>query len=266
MDISQPANESHNARLCCIHGGRHRAMIDEDDLADAALHAKEPTQQFRYVERLALRRLQTTTNFDETHVFDDFDYMSAVLPAAQAFGISELADWKLPSRSEDEWAMICRDFRAAATMISQRIMFEHAARATSDPNTVALGPVAKEKLRFHLAQLRSIVDSERVADWQKQDILGAISRLEREIEKVRTPLSAVFDIVAKVWDGDTKLRDAVHQVLVILQDENNLEKEIASIAATTKKALGRAETKQLPPPRPARKGKETSPFDDEIPF
>lgn len=245
-------------------------MIDEDDLAKAELAGKQPAQQFRYIERLALKRLGERYP-DDTPLFDDFDYMSAVLPAAQVFGISELAnEWSLPSRNGD-WQDICRNFRAQATMVSQRIMFEHASESKTDPYSVALDAIAKEKVRFHLNQLRDIIDSEPLPSWRKQDIFDAIFELEQEIEKARTPLSAIVGVATKLWDGDIKVREAVRRVLVVFEDAKADENETARLAATWQKALGRSPSKQLPAPETDSFGAGGSSskdpaFDDEIPF
>jgi hypothetical protein len=190
-------------------------MINEKDLEGAALAGMDPETRFRFLERLAADRLLHTRDDNGNHVFDDYDYMSSVIEAARVCGIDELTDWDMPARSSDKWEWICRNFRADATRISQRILFEHASRAVADPNTVALDPKTKEKLRFHLAQVRGVIDKDaNMPPWKKEELYKAISDLEREIEKVRTPLTAVIDVLGKVLDGDETIRDAIRKYSV----------------------------------------------------
>jgi hypothetical protein len=241
-------------------------MIDENDLEDAALASKEPQQRFRFIEQLAAKRLTSMRHNDDTMIYDDFDYMCAVLSAAKAFEIDELTPWQLPSRSEAGWSTTCRDFRAAATQVSMRILFEYASRPDRDPYSVALDPATKQKLRFFIEQLRSVVDAEPIADWKKQGLYDAIANLEAEIEKARTPFGALFDVVGKAFEGDIKVAEALQQIVVIFKDAKAVEAQATLIGGTLGKAIRRSEAKQLPPPSTPRLGAVRKSNSDDIPF
>ena len=111
-------------------------MIYESDMEGRA--GQPPELQFRYVEQLASQRLTRDRDDDGNMIWDDFDYMSHVLPAAEAFGINDLLGWKLPDRSDDYFMAECRNFRSAATQVSARIMYRYSTMPEKDPNTVAL--------------------------------------------------------------------------------------------------------------------------------
>jgi hypothetical protein len=143
-------------------------MINEEDLAGAVLAGMEPDQRFRFIEQLAAKRLVSERDINGEHIYDDYDYMSSVLEAARLCRISELLEWDMPRRNGDDWQWACRNFRADAARVSQRILFEHASRPVKDPNTVALDAATKERLRFHLGQVRGIIDNDPMPDWKKK--------------------------------------------------------------------------------------------------
>ena len=83
-------------------------MIAEEDLAGAALAGMEPGQRSRFIERLAATRLVSERDFQDNHIYDDYDYMSSVLEAARLCGIAELVEWEMPTRSDPNWQWKCR--------------------------------------------------------------------------------------------------------------------------------------------------------------
>ncbi len=143
-------------------------MISEED---AATHVGlKPEQRFYLTERLARDRLANArqeAGRNGSPEYDEFDYVIEVMAAAEAFGIPELHGWRLPSHSDDEAQAICRNFRAEATKVSQKLMLKYAGVPSHDPNTVALDAATKERLRFHLGQVRAIIDTDPMPDWKK---------------------------------------------------------------------------------------------------
>jgi hypothetical protein len=132
-------------------------MVTEED---AAKHAGLPQEQrFYLTERLARERLANARKEagpNDWPEYDEFDYMIEIMAAAEAFGIGELGGWELPSKSDDNASAICRNFRGQATKVSQKLMFRYAGVSPRDPNTVALDAATKERLRFHLGQVREL--------------------------------------------------------------------------------------------------------------
>ena len=244
-------------------------MIKEED---AAKHVGlPPEQRFYLVERLARERVAEARREAGSHDFpayDDHDYMIEVMAAAEAFGIAELGRWELPSLSNDDWQATCRNFRAEATKVSQRLMFKYAGVPNPDPNTVAFDAATKQKLRFHLEQVRGIVDADPMADWRKQELYKAIAALEREIEKARTHVTAVFDVLAKLWDGEVRAADAIRQVIMIVQEARAKEQEKAKLLAPVEpKQIEAQKQKKLPaPPGKRNSNGYGGSLDDEIPF
>jgi hypothetical protein len=206
-------------------------MITEEDLAGS--NVSEMT--------IAANRLATERNGDDW-LYDDYDYMSSVLEAARSCNISPLADWDMPEHTKN-WEATCRNFRAEANRVSQRILFEQFSQATVDPNTVALDAKAKEIIRFHLGQVRAIIDKGPIPDWKKQDIIDAIAALEREIDKARTRRAAVLEVIGKTV-GDlagkplgsvvSEILAPVLKIVSIVEDANATEKEKAKLIAATK--------------------------------
>jgi hypothetical protein len=251
-------------------------MITEEDLSGAALAGMEPELQFRFIEQIAAKRLIGERDHDGNQIYDDYDYMSSVLEAARVFNITGLLDWEAPRRADDNWQWACREFRAEATRVSQRILFQHASRPEKDPNTVALDGATKQRLRFHVGQMRGIIDKQTMPDWWKGDLHKVLTELEREIDKARTRLAAVLDVVGKAIDGSEPVIDAVRKVVTIFQDAKAGERKKAKLAAPIElKQIEPPKPDQIEPPKPKKlavaqpkpkKNGFEKPIDDEIPF
>lgn len=255
-------------------------MITEED---AAKHAGlQPEQRFYLTERLCRERLaaarKAASGTNDWPEYDEFDYMIEVKAAAEAFGIGELDRWQLPSRSDDEAQGECRNFRAEATKVSQRLMYRYAGVPDQDPNTVALDAATKEKLRFHLAQVRGIIDADPMPAWKKQELYDAIAELECEIDKARTRVGAVLDVLGRVWDGELRAVDALRQIVAIVQDAKAKERQQAKLAAPvlpkqltapSPELPARKEPKRLEGPYGGHAKKKNGfdkALDEEIPF
>lgn len=236
-------------------------MIYESDLEGRA--GQLPELQFRYIEQLAAKRRASDRDDEGNMLWDDFDYMSHVQPAAEAFGIAELHNWELPSRGDEYCLEKCRNFRAEATRISAKILYRYATLPEKDPNTVALDAETKTKLRFHLHQIHTLIDNEQLPQWLKEELHKAVSALEQEFDKARTRLGTVLELFGKVWEGSQSVGDALRTVISIVQDAKKSEREKSALAAPVQQ-------KQLPAPKAPTVAKKKNGFDkaldDEIPF
>jgi hypothetical protein len=239
-------------------------MITEEDLAGGELAGMSPEQRFRFIERLAARRLETRDS-DGTWLYDDYDYMSSVYEAARLFEIYELLEWEMPRRTTD-WEKTCRNFRAEAARVSQRILFEQYSLQEMDPNTVALDGKTKEIVRFHLGKVRSAIDTEAMPNWRKQDIYNAIAALEAEIDKARTRLTSVLDVIGKALEVPERLMGGLLKVVGIMQEAKKAEKEKAKLVASAKpKRIEQSKGKKLALQKPEKSTFDKL-LDDEIPF
>lgn len=82
--------------------------------------------------------------------------MSVVLPAADVFGVQELAGHKLPDPSDSDYSCVFHRFRAEAQTVSNKIFMEYVRDGHRDPNTVALDPATKTEVRFYLDKIKEI--------------------------------------------------------------------------------------------------------------
>ncbi|MEQ1716761.1 MAG: hypothetical protein ABL907_12375 [Hyphomicrobium sp.] len=219
------------------------------------------------IERLASRRLaaaRAAAGQNDYPEYDDFDYMVTVLAAAQECGIDELSDEAIPSRSWENCTARCQDFRDNASRVSQRLMMRHA--GNYDPNTVAFDNKTKEKLRFHLNQLRVVVKKDAMPDWQKQEWYDAISELEAQIDKTRTALGAFLNVAGKGLSGSMPVAEAVDRVVAIVKEAKLVEAARAALnAPVAPKQIEGPKPKQLPAPKAKKNGFDKA-LDDEIPF
>ncbi len=208
-----------------------------------------------------------------TPEFGEYDYAVTVSAAAMEYGQSDLADFQLPWPTEEHCEESCRMFRARAGRLAQQLLFRHAGR--DDPNSVAFDNKSKEKLRFHLSQLRAVVQKDVMPDWQKQEWYAAIRDLEAWLDKPRIPVVAFIEVFGKALNGSIEISEAVGTLYGLVKETKALEKARALLtAAAAPKQLEGPKTKQLAAPKstPAKGGfgRPNTGFDkaldDEIPF
>jgi predicted aminopeptidase len=99
-------------------------------------------------------------------------------------------------------------------------------------------------------------------DWKKQNLYEAIAELESEIDKARTRLAAILDVVGKAIEGSEKIMDALRKVVAIIQDAKTTEKEKAKLAAPAEKQIESQKRNELTLPK---KNSFDKSLDDEIP-
>ena len=253
-------------------------MITEEDVAKHAW--LPPEQRFYKMERVARDKLaeaRREAGQNEWIAYDELDYMMEVLPAAEALGISELTDWNLPDPTDGNSDGYCRRFRLDATRVSHKLMIKYAGRGEQDPNTVALNAEAKKDVRYHLGEVRTAVERSNCPSWRKNELYEALSELEREIDKERTRLAAVLNVLGKAALGEVNVPDAVGRIVMIVQEAKDREEQKAKLLTEAMPQLPAANAKvgeKLPPqPKAAAKAVEKrkgngfdKTIDDEIPF
>lgn len=246
-------------------------MITEEDVAKHAW--LPPEQRFYKMERVAREKLaqaRRDAGHNEWVAYDEMDYMMEVLPAADALGIRELAEWSLPDPSDDNCESFCRRFRLEATRVSQKLMIRYAGRGDEDPNTVALTAQAKKDVRYHLGEVRAVVKESNSPSWRKNELYDAIGELELEIDKERTRLAAVLNVLGKAALGEVKVADAVGHIVMIVQEAKDQEVKRAQILSETMpKQLEASKPEPKPVSKVVEKLKRSSfdkKIDDEIPF
>jgi hypothetical protein len=117
----------------------------------------------------------------------ELDYMSNVLGAAKAYEVHELCDFELPDGGNDQWILdACRKFRVKAQHIAVQLRIKSTRRLHQ--YSVKFDGVAKEKLRHHLNQMRTLVDKAELPQGKKDrlvdlavDVVAALAVHEADI-------------------------------------------------------------------------------------
>ena len=195
--------------------------------------------------------------------YDDFDYMVAVLAAAQEFEIEELASTELPGRGGSEWQERCQTFKDEASRVSLRLLYRHGTRRT----TVALEGPTKEKISHWLKQAREEVQKADVSSEKKTRLFNLIDQLQAEVDRDRTPVQAAGALWLQIctYFGEGA-KNALEPTVPYIE-------RICGALGLAKQAED-AQPRELPPPKPpkrieAQKTKSRGfdkPLDDEIPF
>ena len=253
-----------------------RGDMNYDDVQKLKLSGLGNEERFCRVEQSLRQRLvdarrdaeeRATNQFGmPTPEFGEYDYAVSVSAAAIEYGMTDLNYFDLPWPTDDDSEAKCRMFRARATQLSQQLLFRYAAR--NDPNTVAFDQKTKDKLRFHLMQLRIVIRKDEMPDWQKQEWEEAISALESQIDKSRTALVAFLDVAGKGLTGSIPISEAIGKLVAIAKE--------AKVVETAREMLGApVAPKQIEGPKPKQlaapnarvlKGGFDKALDDEIPF
>ncbi len=250
-----------------------------DDVEKLQLAGLESEKRFCRVEQCIHQRLIDARRAAEvratnqygmpTPEFGEDDYAVSI-SATIEYGMTDLSDFDLPWPTDENSEAQCRMFRARATQLSQQFLFRYAAR--NDPNTVAFDQKTKDKLRFHLLQLRIVIKKDAMPDWQKQEWEEAISALEAQIDKSRSALVAFLDVAGKGLTGSVPISEAIGKLVAIAKEAKFVEtaREMLGAPLAPKQIEG-PKAKQLAAPKAkASKGGFGSGFDkaldDEIPF
>jgi len=233
------------------------AVILDDELHAASSLPK--VEAFSKLEHRANERFEAAHRVEPYGIqrsdHDIFEYAETVAALAEACEINQLIQFDLFAKSnESGYEASCWAFRKLARRISQRTRFSTVLRAGIDPNTVELDAATKQVLRFHLDQIKSTVDKLEVTDLKRRRLYNAINKLAGEIDKERTPLAAVVDMVAEACDGAEPILDVARKMAAIFRDSKDAE---------LKKLPTPEEQKRLGPPNGAAK---SNPKEDEIPF
>ncbi len=237
-------------------------MINEDDLA--RLVGLESEQKFCKVERIARSRLEDAQREairGEPPVYSDYDYMVAVLAAAEEFGIDELADYHLPWVSDSECHEKCEMFRRQATRVSHRLLLRYGTRS----KTVALDAATKGKMSHWLKQMRQAVQEAEVSSEKKDRLFALINELQAEVDRDRTPVDAACElwmtICTYMGEGAKKL-EPVARLAERIGGAFGLAKKAED---TPPKLPPRREQKRIEPPKQKNNAFDRE-LDEEIPF
>ena len=193
-----------------------------------------------------------------------------VQAAAKEYEIEGLQGFDLPWRTEDNCKEKCQMFRDQASGVAQRLLLRHGSR--NDPNTVAFDSKTKEKLRFHLSQVRAVIMKDPMPDWQKQEWFEAIAALEAQIDKSRTALVAFLEVAGKALSLSVPISEAIGKLVAIAKEAKLIEAARAMFGApVTPKQIEGPKAKQLPAPmaKPSTGGFGggfDKALDDKIPF
>lgn len=227
-------------------------MFDDDDIL--ILEGLSPEQKFCAIERLAGRKLtesrRDTFPNDPTE-FDEFDYMVAVLAAAQEFDIKELSNWELPSRLAEDRMAHCQMFRDEARRVSHRLFYRHGIKNVG----VALDAPTKQKISHWLKQIREVVQKSDVSAHKKDRLFALINKLQNEVDQERTPIRAAGELWVTICGYLGEGAKSLEPVAQIIERIGNA----LGIANEQQQPRLPAPPKKIEPPKKPKGG-------DDIPF
>ncbi len=68
--------------------------------------------------------------------------------------------------------------------------------------------------------------------------------LSVKCDKARTRIAAVIDVLGKAWEGDVQIADALRQIVIIVQDAKDAEKEFSETGRACRAQAARSSKAQ----------------------
>lgn len=244
-----------------------------DDLPD------DPATAFVQLERICRVRLHEYTSQQERYDHGDdlrIEYMTIVASAAETYGV---ADFGEPDEGWDP--RYFQSLYQRAISVATKLAIE-GKRARSLSNVI-LPQGAKERLKKHLEDLRSALDSVDLDEKRKKVLRTKLDGFEKEIGREKSNINVILVGVALVAaalkqgtgtitgveDAIIKLPDTINAINVLLGREKLKELE----ATPDPLPLPPSVTKALPSPKSmaatshlGQSNGFATDLDDEVPF
>jgi hypothetical protein len=193
------------------------------------------------------------------------DYMAFIKGLADEYNIPGLANWSPSSDTENSISAHYHEFRSDAIRAAMQSMVR--GRSRTKQNTVKLDAAAKEKIRFHINQIREMVNASDLTEITKRSLHLRLSSLELEIDQARTRIEFISSLAMTMADYGFDCAKKVAQVTAIFSKARKTEQEEVALPVPEQR-------KQIEAPQEGesmRNGgiagnKFGSDFDEEIPF
>jgi len=234
--------------------------------------SEDPEVAFVQCERIARESLNTASTMDASTplTYGDpephpnghyFQYMAAVSAAVSIYSIDELSDLYIPSPGDFDTDVFQR-FRFNVDIVTNRLRLKNSKHLL--PNSVAFDDAARNELRFHLAQMRDVVDKWDVTEDKKHLLFADINRLNKSIDQEHTPLEHFTKLAMKVCrtageasKGLDPLIDRMVRIGSIFDDKRESQEGQAKLPNP-------GERKKIEAPKPQKP--KSIDWDTEIPF
>jgi hypothetical protein len=246
-------------------------LILPEDLAEAP---SDDVGAFVHLERLARERygyaLRDARSMHDGDVQQcELDYMSAVLAAAQVYGVAELASWQLPTLGDESWWDHCRNFRAAVQHVAVKLLLHR--HRQRDTFSVALDAATKLRLQHYVTQGRDLIGKESMPAPKRERLLGCLNAFQVELDRERTGLQVFGVLMCEAASYASEVAGRGEGFL------RAVERIGAALGLSRQAEDERERSKQLPAPperkriEPPKKPAPKRPvfdkkIDDEIPF
>jgi hypothetical protein len=239
-------------------------MISDNQLLD---FPEEPELAFVHFESLERARLNEMRCSQQDVAQHELDYMSNVLGAAKAYEVHELCDFELPDGGNDQWILdACRKFRVKAQHIAVQLRIKSTRRLQQ--YSVKFDGVAKEKLRHHLNQMRTLVDKAELPQGKKDRLASRINALGNEIDRDRTRYEVLAALAMEASDDLAGIADrlapSLANVVGIFRNSKEAEQEKRQLPAPQTPRQIEAPKRQVATQK--KKNSFDKSLDDEIPF
>jgi hypothetical protein len=238
-------------------------MISEEDFS--VIEGLDPPIAFVRLERRFRNVLERNLeNSQNTQAYNSYlyEYVNHVIAAAQALEIAELDGWQIPDNENEMWEY----YKRLITQIDRyavRIQISNIRQPSR--GSVGLEPAERQEVRHYVEQIKTVIESSKLDIAKKERLLDRINEFLRELDKERTPVQVLSDVVIE-------LSRTGGQAAQELEPAWKWIKLIAGVFGGRQEnervGLPKPTTpKKLEPPKPKLAAPEQrADMDDEIPF
>lgn len=244
-------------------------MIEEEDFA--IIRGLDPPLAFvRLVRRFrtALDAKMGTTDSSTAVAAYRLEYVNHVIAAANALDIGEFKQRPLPIGGDND---IWKTYKELTLDLDRYLVKVQIANVREpSKSTIGLEPAEKHEIRHYIEQIKTVIEASKQLDLPKKErLLDRLNDFLSEVDKDRTPLKALSDVVIELSRTGGKAAQELEPAwkwvkLIAGIFGQRQEDELAKLPKPTSPKKLEAPKKRLPPPPDGFETK--SDRDNEVPF
>ena len=237
-------------------------MISEEDFA-AAARDSDPSMAFVRLETRFREALKSNLERSDSIYSQNAairEYMNHTIAAARFFNFDLLDFFKVPDPNDAAIDDTYQQFTAAVDLARIRAPLEY---------SVGLSNTDKDKLRFYVAQMKTIIDDAKLPEDKRDALMNILNKFLAEVDRNRAPWNIFADFVINLatigGEAAKKLEPArkwINSIANLLGHNKEIENSQPRLPKPEQKKI----EDNRPKTEPKLKPKQPNDMDDEIPF
>ncbi|RDI62008.1 hypothetical protein [Microvirga subterranea] len=224
-------------------------------LTDEELHnlPSDPVEAFIQYERLLWKYTQLEIEQSPNGWYWERRYVQSLIIFEQTHELRLLFRFYDMPRDDSAFKIYFHDFRDYIQNETLRLRLEKAKAAKSGIVTVlSLNPSHKEKVRFHIEKIRSLLESVDIPERKRESLFKKLNAFAADVDQNLTKLDALMSLMLEVSSTAGKVADNLKPVRDLLDPLFNwlgkAKEENEALPSPERKPQIEGPRKQLPAP------------------